>query len=87
MKLVRAKLKQDFESVLRAQCCPDYLKHIKADKKYHEILTLDLDTFVKESIRCAYCNKSFGIVYGVLDTKNDYLVPLDLFDLDEGVLQ
>ncbi len=84
MKLVKAKLKTNFEDILRVQCCPEYLQGIKTDPDYQGILTLDLDKSANDFIYCAYCGKDFGLVHGVTEVRSGLLTPLDLFDLDEG---
>lgn len=84
MRLVKAKLKENFDAVLRAQCCPDYSKKTREDTRLNGILTLDLNDWAEDPIYCAYCNTYFGIVKGVVDIATGLLVPLDLFDLDEG---
>lgn len=87
MKLVKAKLKsqEELAQIPRVVHCQEYFKGIISDPDYQGVITLDLDDSSTDHIHCTYCDHCFGDLTGYLLVGPNALVPIDLFDIDEGL--
>ena len=81
--IVRAKVKPLSTFPDSAICCPEFRKrHAEVEG---EVLKIDLGTVFTASQICPYCDHDHGPSrIGRLADRPEYVIALNMFDLDEG---